>query len=111
MAVDFWILRVMAEQGDAPAQYCFDLLYQRGGVMYKGTKAVPQDVAEGLKWVRKAAEQGLAEAQCHLGVMHGCGQGVPQDYVQAYTWFSAAATQSNINAKTFRKLIGELIQN
>lgn len=78
--------------------------------MYKGTKAVPQDMAEGLKWVRKAAEQGDAEAQFHLGVMHACGQGVPQDYVQAYTWFNAAA-QSNINAKTFRKLIGELIQH
>ena len=111
MAVDFWILSVMAEQGDAAAQYCFGLLYQRGGVMYKGTKAVPQDMAEGLKWVRKAAEQGHAEAQFHLGVMHACGQGVPQDYVQAYTWFNAAAGESNINAKTFTKLIGELIQN
>ena len=60
MAVDFWILSVMAEQGGAAAQYCFGLLYQRGGVMYKGTKAVPQDMAVGLKWVRKAAEQGHA---------------------------------------------------
>ena len=68
MSVDFWILSVMAEQGDAAAQYCFGLLYQRGGVMYKGTKAVPQDMAEGLKWVRKAAEQGYDEAQFHLGL-------------------------------------------
>ena len=90
MPVDFWILSVMAEQGDAAAQYCFGLLYQRRGVMYKGTKAVPQDMAEGLKWVRKAAEQGYAEAQFHLGVMHARGQGVLQDYAQAYTWFSAA---------------------
>ena len=56
MAVDFWILSVMAEQGDAAAQYCFGLLYQRGGVMYKGTKAIPQDMAEGLMRVRKAAD-------------------------------------------------------
>ena len=111
MAVDFWILSMMAEQGDAAAQYCFGLMYQQGGLMYKGTKAVPQDMAEALKWVRKAAEQGYPEAQYHLGLVYGLGKGVPQDYVQAYTWFSAAAAQGNIKAKTFRNLVGELLQN
>ena len=111
MAVDFWILSLMAEQGDAAAQFYLGLMYQRGGLMYKGTRAVPQDMAEVLKWFRKAAEQGYAEAQYHLGLMHGIGQGVPQDYVQAYTWFSAAAAHGNKKAKTFRNLVAELLQN
>ena len=69
MAVDFWRLSLMAEQGDAAAQYCLGVLYQRGGLMYKGIRAVPPDMAEALKWLRKAAEQGYAKAQCYLGIM------------------------------------------
>ena len=111
MAVDFWRLSLMAEQGDAAAQYCLGVLYQRGGLMYKGTRAVPPDMAEALKWLRKAAEQGYAKAQCYLGIMHGIGQGVPQDYVQAYTWFSAAAAHGDKQAKLFRNLVAELLQN
>ena len=111
MAVDFWILSLMAERGDAAAQFCLGLMYQRGGLMYKGTRAIPQDMAEALKWLRKAAEQGYAEAQLHLGLMHGLGQGVPQDYVQAYTWFSAAAAHGNRKAELFRNLVAELLQN
>ena len=57
MAVDFWLLRSMAEQGDAAAQYCLGIMYQQGCLMYKGTRVVPQDMAEALKWLRKAAEQ------------------------------------------------------
>ena len=111
MAVDFWLLRSMAEQGDAAAQYCLGIMYQQGGLMYKGTRSVPQDMAEALKWLRKAAEQGYAEAQFHLGLMHGIGQGVPQDYVQAYTWFSAAAAHGHKKAKLFSNLVAELLQN
>ncbi len=46
-----------------------------------------------MKWYRKAAAQGVAEAQYNLGVMYGKGQGVPQDSVQAYMWYDLAASR------------------
>ncbi len=45
-----------------------------------------------MKWYRKAAEQGRANAQHNLGVMYERGQGVPQDYAQAHMWFILAAS-------------------
>jgi uncharacterized protein len=53
---------------------------------------VPQNYTEAVKWYRKAAEQGNADAQSNLGLMYYNGYGVPQDYVQAHTWFNLAAS-------------------
>lgn len=38
--------------------------------MYTEGQDVPQDAAEGVKWLRMAAGQGSANAQYKLGVMH-----------------------------------------
>lgn len=48
---------------------------------------------EAVRWYRKAAEQGFAEAQYNLGFMYEKGMGVPQDYVQAHKWFNLAASR------------------
>jgi uncharacterized protein len=48
------------------------------------------DYAAAVSWYRKAAEQGNAKAQFHLGVMYFNDLGVPQDYVLAHMWFSLA---------------------
>jgi TPR repeat protein len=45
------------------------------------------------KWYRKAAEQGLAEAQNNLGLMCVLGRGVSQDDAEAVKWFRKAAEQ------------------
>jgi TPR repeat protein len=45
---------VQAEQGDAEAQYYLGLMYDRG-------QGVPQDHAEAVKWLRRAAEQRVAQ--------------------------------------------------
>jgi hypothetical protein len=56
-------LRSAAERGDAEAQ-------GKLGVMLLTGAGVPQDRAEGLKWIRMAAEQGSAPAQnCWAGCM------------------------------------------
>ena len=52
-----------------------------------------------MKWYRKAAEQGYAEAQFVLGVMHTQGQGVPQDAQAAVKWFRKAAKQGDAEAQ------------
>ncbi len=43
--------------------------------------------------MRKAAEQGHAEAQNNLGFRYANGEGVPQDYAQAHMWFNLAASR------------------
>ena len=54
------LLRPLADQGDATAQYDLGLMYAKG-------QGVPQDYAEAVKWFRKAADQGDASAQYNLG--------------------------------------------
>jgi TPR repeat protein len=38
--------------------------------MYREGEGVPQNYAEALKWFRKAADQGNANAQFKLGIMY-----------------------------------------
>ena len=54
---------------------------------------MPEDKAEALKWYRKAADQGHAQAQAMLGIAYGEGFGVPQDYIQSYMWHNLASAQ------------------
>ena len=54
-----WLLRPLAEQGLAAAQYNLGVIYDKG-------QGVPEDNAEALKWYRLAAEQGDADAQNNL---------------------------------------------
>jgi TPR repeat protein len=74
--------RLLAEQGDAGAQYNL-------GVMYDNGRGVIQDYAEAMDWYRLAAEQGDALAQNNLGVMYANGDGVIQDAVIAHMGPSA----------------------
>lgn len=46
-----------------------------------------------LEEFRPLAEQGIAEAQFYLGVMHAKGRGAPQDYAEAVRWYRLAAEQ------------------
>jgi hypothetical protein len=49
---------------------------------------VPQDNAEAVRWYRKAADQGYANAQYALGFTYHKGQGVPQDDAEAVRWYA-----------------------
>ena len=44
------------------------------------TQGVKQDDKEAVAWYKKAAAQGLANAQTNLGAMYVDGTGVPQDF-------------------------------
>ncbi len=54
-------MKALAEQGMAAAQYNLALMYDNG-------EGVPENDAEAVKWYRKAADQGNAEAQSNLGL-------------------------------------------
>ena len=77
-----------ARQGDTQAQ-------NNVGVMYKLGDGVTQDYKQAVKWYRKAAEQGFAEAQYNLGEMYA----VNQDYKQALKWLTKAAEQGIAHAQ------------
>ena len=48
-----------SEQGDATAQFNLGMLYENG-------EGLAQDYAEAVRWYRKAADQGVIEAQYNL---------------------------------------------
>jgi TPR repeat protein len=80
-------IRVKANAGDAQAQSTLGMSYLDRGV--------PQDDAQAASWFRKAAEQGLADAQNILGAMSERGWGVPQDFVEAHKWLNLAASRAS----------------
>ncbi len=67
---------------------------------------ITQDYAAAIRWYRKAADQGNADAQYHLGVMYDKGRGVTQDYIQAHMWYSLATARDDTHAKD-RDLLAE----
>jgi Sel1 repeat-containing protein/trypsin-like peptidase len=75
---------LLAEHGDATAQY-------RLGVMYENGDGVGRDDAEAARWYRRAADQGYAMAQYKLGSMYRTGRGVDPDSVLAHMWYNLAA--------------------
>ena len=58
------------------------------------------DDAKALPWMELAAEQGLPQAQHHLGVMYAYGRGVTQDDAEAVRWYWLAAEQGYAPAQT-----------
>jgi TPR repeat protein len=75
--------------------------------IYCDGKGVPEDDTEAVKWYRKAAEQGYAEAQYNLGVMYTNGEGVPEDYVESYMWWNLAAAQGIEQAKGNKEILSK----
>jgi TPR repeat protein len=125
------LLRPLASQGDASAQFYVGYMSESGrgvpqdyveaaswylkaaeqgdaqaqgrlGSMYYDGRGVPQDFAEAAKWDRKAAEYGETSAQLDLAILYASGQGVPQDYVQAHKWANLAAAGSLPSQTEFR---------
>lgn len=94
------ILRPLAEQGNAEAQFNLGIMYDKG-------RGVNQDDAEAVKWFRLAAEQGLAEALFVLGSMYETGHGVSQDYVRAHMWYNIAASLVHDFAIEFRDFVAD----
>jgi TPR repeat protein len=91
------LLRPLAEQGDARAQYHLGTRYFTGS-------GEPQDYAEALKWFRLSADQGNPDGQGALGSMYYMGRGVPQDYVLAHMWFNLSAARGGSPARRDSKL-------
>jgi len=68
----------------------FNYLYGRG---------VEKDPVESVVWFRRAAEQGYARAQVHMGMAYLKGRGVARDPTQATEWLTLAAEQNHSKAQ------------
>ena len=68
--------------------------------MYNLGRGAAQDFAEGVKWSRLAAEQGLAGAQASLGGAYHEGHGLTQNYTEAAKWYRLAADQADAAAQS-----------
>lgn len=89
--VDLPRLRALAEGGDVDRQAGLGaaLLFGRG---------VPKDEAEGIKWLKLAADKGQPIAEYFLGHAYLGGLGVAKDPAQALALFKRAAERGQANA-------------
>jgi hypothetical protein len=88
---DFDSCKLKAEQGDPDAQMLLGLVFK--------TERIPQDYQEDIKWYKKAAEQGVTQAQNNLGWMYEHGQGVQLNFEEAAKWYKKSADQGNTSAQ------------
>ncbi|HTN40643.1 MAG TPA: tetratricopeptide repeat protein, partial [Asticcacaulis sp.] len=87
------LMKMVANQGYAPAQY-------KLGTLYKGEGAlVPADKAEARVWIKRAAEGGVAEAMNEYGYMFYNGEGGAQDRSTAALWFRKAAERGVVDGQ------------
>lgn len=85
-------LKVMASEGDAPAQIFL-------GVMYSKGESVPQDHAKALYWFEQAAAQNEPLAMFNIGVLHEHGHGLPIDLGKALWWYAQSAERGCLSAQ------------
>ena len=83
----------IAEEGKVWAQL------QLGGRYLHGVHGFDKNVAEGVRYIRMAAEGGGVEAKYSLGIMYHEGEGVSQDYNIALDWFRQAADEGHAFAQ------------
>ncbi|HUM04686.1 MAG TPA: GAF domain-containing protein [Terriglobales bacterium] len=86
-------LRMLAEQGDADAQWSL-------GVRYHTGDGFVQDDAQAVQWFLRAAEQGHVSAQATLGAYYWAGRGVQQDLSKAYFWSALALARGDDDSKS-----------
>jgi len=85
-------LKEMADAGDVKSQVQIGLAYLTGDGVHK-------DDAEGVKWLRKAADQDNPVAERFLAEMYFKGRGVPADNAEAARWLRMAAEQGDAQSQ------------
>ena len=93
--VAFVTFKRLAEQGDVRSQQDLAFMYMIG---YVGK----QDFEMGAKWLKKAANSGLAKAQYSLGELYETGRGVAHDKIKALQWYW---TSSHMTHRAQRQIL------
>lgn len=89
-------LMAEAEEENAVSQYNLGLCYANGN-------GVEVDLAEAVRWLRKAVERGLPEAQFNLGMCLSRGVGVEKNVAEGAMWLNSAARQGDAEAEWILK--------
>jgi len=84
-------LSVLAQNGDAIAQY-------KLGLHYKNSKE--KNLKDAFRWMHKSALKGFPPAQYEFALMFHYGIGVKQNSDLARLWFKRAAKKGERRAKT-----------
>lgn len=87
-----WIKKA-ADQGLPEAGLAY------GRFLYFGDHGLTQDYENAARYLKIAAEAGIADAQNMLGFMSNIGWGGPVDKAVAEQWFRKAALQGNLKAQ------------
>lgn len=82
-----------AEKGDANSQFNLGVLYDSR--LDDNNHPTAGNRMGAIKWLRRAAQQGLPRAQARLAEIYAHGPEAPADYVKAYAWFLLATTNSS----------------
>lgn len=100
--------RLAAEQGHVDAQFSLGKRYDSSSLIDMDLDAgwndselekLNRENIEAVLWYRRAATQGHAAAQCHLGQMYDLGHGVPESIEQAIHWYRLAVEQGDAGAR------------
>jgi len=93
----YCIMRPLADQGDADAQYNIGWMYLNGyGLRVNDSLA--------LQWWNKASEQGHTDASFSIGMLYSLGEGeVPKDMDKAIDYYLVAAVDGQEDAVSILK--------
>ena len=80
----------LAKAGNVDLQYALGMMYFHGNKDLK----VKQNYKEAFKWLKLAADNGIAKAQSIVGGMYFEGVGAKKDQKIAFEYFKAAAEQN-----------------
>jgi uncharacterized protein len=86
------LYQLASKQGHALSQY------RLARMLYEG-RGVTQDYEAAADWYKRAAEDGVVEAQIEYALMSRLGQGVSsRDFVESYKWYLIAARMGHPSA-------------
>lgn len=94
------LLRPLAEQGVARAQFRLAVMYQRGRGVETNAALAQEWARRALPNLRRAAEAGEDWAQSDLGTMYEQGFALDKNEAEAVRWYRRAATQGYAGAQT-----------
>ena len=63
------------------------------GNSYEAGFGIRQDYGEAIRWYKKSADRGDADAMRQLGRLYESGRGVSKNAVEAQQWYTRAARQ------------------
>ena len=89
-AIKHWEL--LAEYGNADAQYNLGFMYENGIGLKKSDYWA-------FLWINKAAQLGQTNAQFTLGNMYRTGAGIGKDFKQTVKWFKEAGKKGHVSAQ------------